>query len=601
MTKIFLGFTVICHVLIGENLGAERSPSHETSATRDTRIEHTAIDNCSLEGLINSCKIFGPDRPRLISLPDGSIVRNFSSKMSNRQPQEEAPAPGLRNPKQERTSPVEAFKAKVEILSLLGGGETPKKNIGSFISHISAFSDSPLGEALLRPRGNIIVPWPATQSKLSEVSALTVRNFLKNEVLQKDEEKWKQLSQLLTTLHPAPPATVQSQPKPQETPQEKEAALIYNKAEERKTRVLGLIETARKSLINSIRSGREDSQLTSSELKAIAKVSTVTVIPPAKAWNSLECEEPLNAFYRSMSHSVTLCPEIYALPEIDVLSIISHELSHSIDPCNFQTALIKVDVGKSRQWAPPPNERGIIVETAASAEVMDLGYTLGETETGYSTYPFEFDFSPKAADSLEMAGAIEIEHGKTHFSSYPFKDVFDCLSSKAGGEFGATAPPLSESIARVEKHRTSHGLPMTAEQKNLLKTALGSYPNCDPRGSNRETKVNEAFAEWSAAQAVGSYLKSNKITLNTESERITPYSKIFSSFCATFKEKQGDRERRGELVAQFFNDLYQTEGAHPSAARRIMDIFLRNPDIRNSLGCKGKGLSQCEHKQSTPQ
>lgn len=329
--------------------------------------------------------------------------------------------------------------------------------------------------------------------------------------------------------------------------------------------------------------------------RAIERVSLVKFHTPVLSDELIKaCQFP-NAWYNPESQRVLFCPQWFNLPKANLFEILSHELSHSIDPCTFQ-APMKISRSKADIINPGPFDVQLDLERLNQSSLL-----IGELENG------------NLGDKDQKAITVK---------DNPFEKVISCLQSKRS--IGAITPSKKDLSDKIEK-AISKIKESVADYQNFdnykyLKTAQDNldryydlYGYCNLELPGGVSQIGEAFADQMAAELVAERLsKLNKIEAQKELEKLIlagikdskglcPESKIVSDMkqlgikngCHEYFENQ-------KLAEKVYRGITQASHAntdeHPEMNDRINKILLSHPKLREILNCnKRGGAKYCEN------
>lgn len=351
---------------------------------------------------------------------------------------------------------------------------------------------------------------------------------------------------------------------------------------------------AKKAMVNYLSSLRSKNNSAMID-RAIERVSLVKFHTPVLSDELMKaCEFP-NAWYNPESQRVLFCPQWFNLPKINVFEIMSHELSHAIDPCTFQAPL-KISRSKADIINPGPFDINL------NLEKLNQSFTLiGE---------------------LGNQDLTERDQKGVTLKENPFDKIISCLQSKKS--IVAVVPnknDLKEKIDKaLKKMRESVANYQSNDNYLYLKSASDNldkyydrYGLCNLELPGGVSQIGEAFADQIAAELVANRLENmskqdalkdlDKLILAglKDSPGLCPESTLISNMkelgvkngCLEYTENQKLAERvyRGITLAS-----HADTDEHPAMDDRINKILLSQPKIREILNChKRGGAKYCEN------
>lgn len=366
--------------------------------------------------------------------------------------------------------------------------------------------------------------------------------------------------------------------------------LYQQKASEVHTEFLN----AKQALINYLKQQKTKHNQAMIE-RAIERVSLVKFHTPVLSDELMKaCEFP-NAWYNPETQRVLFCPQWFNLPKINLYEILSHELSHAIDPCTFQAPL-KISRSKADMINPGPFEVELNLEKLNQSSTL-----IGE-------------LSNQELNERDQKGVT--------LKDNPFDSMISCLQSKKS--IGAIVPSKNELKDKIEKSMKKLKDSVTNYQANddflYLKSAYENldkyyerYGLCNLQLPGGVSQIGEAFADQIAAELVADRLTKteqsqavkelDKLILAgmKDSKGICPESKLVKEMkqlgvnngCREYAENQKLAEKvyRGISLASTA-DLDE----HPAMDDRINKILLSHPKLREILNCpKRGGAKYCEN------
>jgi hypothetical protein len=328
--------------------------------------------------------------------------------------------------------------------------------------------------------------------------------------------------------------------------------------------------------------------------RAIDRVSLIKFRIPVLSESLVKtCEFP-NAFYAAKNNTITVCPQWFNLPPMNLFEILSHEVAHSIDACNLQAPL-KIKRTKADEVELGAFELNLNLESLNQSEV-------NPTKIENS----DLDFNDQKCTTLE---------------SHPFSKSITCLQS--ADSISAKSPDLKklkENINNEIKRLRSLGgdLSKNESYKYLIDASSNfekyqsMYGLCDTNLSKGLSQVQESFADkLSAELIVQKVSKMNKAEakeeldkivisfMNDDMDRICPVGKMRTKMqetgkklgCTYFYDQKTMSEKTE--IGLIMGDKIGND-SHPETSDRIEKILFAHPEIRKIMGCSKSGAKYCE-------
>jgi hypothetical protein len=397
----------------------------------------------------------------------------------------------------------------------------------------------------------------------------------------------------------------------------------YEKQVDRAKKIFG---DAQKAIIDFI-ADQAKAAKTQAEKDAFALMSTrlqtirfkAEALPPSDAL----CEGP-NAFYAQMNHTFTVCPQILQMPEESLKEVISHEIGHSIDPCNISAALIAVD---GERIAPPIGASGAaLLQAPPIIPFEPKDDSAGASPDSY-TVPQYGDGASYLKKKYKNFRTTQVTTG-IGLAANPFGPVISCLKSP---ESIGAAVPSQDNVAKsldtaIDALANKQGLKdgesealrqMRASRKDLPALFRDKGACNFLAGPGRKSKMQEAFADWVASKVV-------ERDISAESDPAKKHALAFESLgmelsfgcgrhidlavrdpdAAALLKKLGCDKKDDWTSDKIYEDLRGMDDAnainsstHPFDADRVNRLLLANPVIGRAMGCDPKvhrkGVKSC--------
>lgn len=352
----------------------------------------------------------------------------------------------------------------------------------------------------------------------------------------------------------------------------------------KKETVNSLTEKARTNLMEVIKAGRPEQDLNVHEKAMLKKLETIRIRhgddPEVAANPSCKGLMP-NAFYDPLSHTINICDSLYGNSELNLLMTLSHEMGHSIDPCNSQSTLWMAGMGDTQRYSVLPS-------------------------------PLSDNFKP-------LTPIMPINFDKP-LENYPLQKTYLCLQEK----YDLVAANTNDEVKNTESlqmqsriiKKVARVLQQKPDEKLMTVSLLHAKRDC-----SITTNMNEAMADWLASETIGNMLKRGELPTS----RLTTSPPFFALSSCWQKEELLRREVRNNQSTEKSDPLKTSKSkddneidsskaqalsldSHPISRDRN-DLFFENPMIRKAFNClpsPNQGLNRCyrnpmeEAKQTPP-
>lgn len=277
------------------------------------------------------------------------------------------------------------------------------------------------------------------------------------------------------------------------------------------------------------------------------------------------CEIP-NAFYAPGTHEVTICPQMLNLPDATLFSVLSHELGHSIDPCQ----------------SVKPYSRS--------------GDQITSENPFFSVYTYA-----NQRKNIIFKGIPPTQN--------PFKEVISCLQKE--NSIGVVIPTLKQAQEKARKSLedqmggkdfiTPAMAATFADQERSINLQYESFKACHELTGNGH--MQEAFSDWIASQTLKQKISEIPETAKAQQYAFESQAIYIGSSCKNLNEtavaylRPLVRRKCPDLLDKMESADRRTDGSetHPATHARVNRIMMATPEIRKALGChKDDGVTECQ-------
>ena len=549
-----------------------------------------AAKECTFESLTRGCSLFDPERGDRILLPDGTFIPNFSAmlkvKADRRLAQEQMKT--IEKVEEER---AKLTQLKFETTQILDS--VPVQRLQPFFKLYFIDNFLPVLTVLFNDNATqlktIRFLWPPEGPR--DVQAIPIESFRSRILGFFSAEQIDRLKAITLQAVRLTQENIAGLDKPifRDMKYVTQARQVYIKK---------MAEFAKHRIIELIRQNRTAEQLSFAERQAVIRVETVKFTSPSSPVLSQNpfCAKPVpNAFYDRATHSINVCPNFYNFPDSTILSVVAHEIAHTIDPCFSQFPTYKIQWRKLAELEKTTKSRSEMVGDNDRYLLYTMLKKLPEgTELTGTSFPLYV--STAAISYFEKRGVLENQALAVPFAQYVLKDVYDCLKTGDGGGFrGHEVENIRRVASEVAQVRTQFREPTydPKSDEQAIVDAFSKYPECV--GIDRYSQMGEATSDWLAARVLGDFLVG--MSLESEIERLGPVAYFGNLVCMErFRLKTESAGGLGAVLQSAKNDYLSSMEAHPGSRDRIEKIYLRDDQIRNALGCTASEVKACEHK-----
>lgn len=543
---------------------------------------------CTAAGLTRSCDFFRDHaKDRRIELGDGTSFANPLSLASV----PIAPAGGglLGPDRAERQT--KTLDAQARVLRAFESLPKDKKVSDTFkIAFENQMGDSAIARAVgetSKTSALIItipasLPWPPgdESAKISKVEPADLAAYLQKLPAKVQSEiksavhDYRQL-----TLAATSPAT--SQP-----------AKTEPVSAERLKRMNELAEFARNSIIEEIRAGRADSQLSPEEKAQIEKVRTLRVAASDSVATHPQCAQiSPDAINNPINHMLALCPSFANYPDSQLVFLFGHEFSHSFDPCFRGYPLLRLDHAKIDAFAASESE--LPSEVKSDPDRLKIYRQLKSlpAKTDYSNYEQLLAIgNPAALSYFVDKGLVSVTAEAISADRDPTVSGAACL--KKAGDFREVDAEGIRAFAAALADDVDEKSVNGADKSNLrasVEASLARHPQCAPTLAGG-SQMTEVMADAWGAKALGRWLKEHPP--KTEIEKIGSISTFAEDVCDAVQSVDSPG------VVMKVSDLrdrmeHFSREPHPPARARLNSVILTEPRVQEALGCKSTAAPSC--------
>lgn len=324
------------------------------------------------------------------------------------------------------------------------------------------------------------------------------------------------------------------------------------------------------------------------------RIKTLKFSPPRLTLELKEhCSYP-NAYYSSIDHSVTVCPQMLNYPKMALVEALAHEITHNYDSCFLS---------------------GNVYKVAGPEEVLEAPFEIDiKMDRVPGNYRITLEDTPVKAPQKVLV------QNKQFFSEHPFYKTLSCL--EGAKSVGAQPIKLNEMVKKNKEllHELSL-LGRNVHNNNQAKYLnyfnghqeefFNYYQGCnnsDAGDSMGRSQLQEAFADKMASEIIAIKLK--KFSKEEADKAVLEIALANGNICPNegrdagafrdlaLKEKCPNYFENKSLENKILTALEIIDpkfDPHIAAAKGIERNLLAHPDIRKSLQCPvDAGVKYCE-------
>lgn len=367
---------------------------------------------------------------------------------------------------------------------------------------------------------------------------------------------------------------------------EKEQAINFTKRQERKQQIQKLFEKTKQNVMQIIGRGKSPSQQTELEKALIDKVKNIKMLDPdsEEVKSKPMClNNAQNAFYSPTYNSLSICPSLLNSPNAMLTEVLGHELSHSVDTCNFQMPRYEIDLGRLEKFL---SENKLDSSTNAMLEEFKI------KKTNEVFIDLELIFpNPDVLNKLIKQQIITQKKQSTPYSKYPFKSELKCLNTSESIKLNK-AQDIKYTVEYFNKNEAkmkSSGARQTLHNYSKL---LEKYPQClDTRALSSQS--GEVMSDMFGSIVLADYY--NDKPPKTDVDKVSGI--FFAGDLCTELNQQGGVDKPDYVPPKTLSSLIGVLGhsSHPGHQARLEDITFNFTPLAEKFGCKPMGKSCFDH------
>jgi hypothetical protein len=343
---------------------------------------------------------------------------------------------------------------------------------------------------------------------------------------------------------------------PKVDPQQLTSSVLNRMKSEQNERGKKLFELAKTYLIDEIKQRTPNKADVETLVKKLEGVKYSGFDPGASS-----CQQSqLNAFYKPVESSVTLCGDYSTASDGALIATLGHELGHSIDPCNCAGSSIHIK--KSQVEIDQIKSEGKLESLSREDwEVLDMR----PTDPSAPLYGISDLLTPRAREALKLNGIIE-ENTSGIDGPYPFATTYRCLSSRHKFADASEISPKAIFNRRLKRGDRSLG--------DKAVSPLFTNPSLRECLVKERSEMGEAMSDVFGAKVLGRYMLDQPNRKFSDLAQSAPI--YFKALC--LKEDNS------------------VSGVHPYSSERLEKIILAEPLVQKAFGCKETKDSFCLKK-----
>ncbi len=300
------------------------------------------------------------------------------------------------------------------------------------------------------------------------------------------------------------------------------------------------------------------------------------------------CAGGPNAFYNPAIHSASVCPQMLEYPEISIKEILSHEIAHSIDPCNMAAPLLKIQ-----------QKNNIQLQNNNPAENIYIKPSIVENLSTASSTAYIVEKLSTASSTASIVST------PVNFENSPAFNTVKCLSKK--NSLNIRRFNKEEIIALVNKeikknkdfnaNSRNHQLTALIKSKKDIQNNFYNLEACNQLPNiHGVSQISEGWSDWLGAEVVAMHISKapEKEKFRLAFESIAGKAGFYG--CNTteigyqknindFIQKAGCIQKKSTY--EILDEVYKhnISNHHGSSPDRLNAIIRAHPIIKGALGC----------------
>lgn len=531
---------------------------------------------CTYRVIADNCEFFKKNQDKaFIELPDGTTYPNpFHTIDKKLEDVQKNLTEGTSDNKQMSASYDQMYEDQSAILELLEGSSIPMRERLNVVSAImySGYASAD----------------PAVQEAEKAKLLAKVEKAIGEEKYKKMTEVAESIGKNMAVQQQAINARKMEVEIKEREEQARKAGSLAQK-NKRQKRIKELFDYAQETVIEVIKKGRSDADLSAEEKILVEKIKLIKLndLNDSDVASSTECVNMKTpAYYSGDFAKVSVCPDYLNYPDVSMLRTMGHEFAHAIDPCYATHSHWTVDKEK-------------LENSDVSAPVV----AHLSKQSSFNIDPF-FTFSDEASIEklIENKTLIKTMDGIPP-SKYPFQNEYNCMVNKL--DFRDIKPQHIEHTKNIlggitGKPTTPEGEKQKARSLERMKEAYEKYPGC-MQVATHASHTNEAMCDVFGSLVVEKYLAKNPLKNETDKA-------VSHTFIGSICKEQNAVMHSSLSPAVLNNGLWdRLRAEHPDAEDRVNKIYLNLPGMEEAYGCKRKihpcfdHLSLAKRNQSASQ
>ena len=359
------------------------------------------------------------------------------------------------------------------------------------------------------------------------------------------------------------------------------------------SRVEALFSKVQQLVVEEIRAGRLDSDLSEAEKVAIRRVQTTKIFDPrhlsAAHLIQTRCNQAMgqNAAYMHNYHAIVVCPGVARMSDEALMEVLGHELAHPIAPCASQFGIYEVNeeaVQSLRKSAPLhiPFKKSTDKERATLFDMISAS----KKPSNFILGSFLLRVPIEIVREFQEKGLIKIVTQGIDAKAYPFSKLSRCLSESSGIRTD-TEKEIIEYVDQVVRERQKMmGDAYNAESdRSAMTKSLTTYSGCfSPNG---DPQVEEAFPNWMGVRVLGRAMKAKGSAYSADQlHRAIGWKIGLVCKAREMASRVENASSQAATAAEAKKTVERAEDAHPYEKTHLENFILADPNVRTALGCE---------------
>lgn len=286
--------------------------------------------------------------------------------------------------------------------------------------------------------------------------------------------------------------------------------------------------------------------------------------------DAVECLQTLTknsivlAKFSPLDQTIRVCPQLMALPPETIVSVLGHEIAHSIGPCNSLSPVYKVDNHREKLSSK--------FDSLAVDSLLSLHeWTKIKTAIRNAKRASFGVFGQPIPDlfrlfDLSSSGLIEQKVAGVPSNDYPFSDILDSLNIVERTNHALISDLKVAYYSRVSRRSKQQSTEISPLHLNSTAVNPVGFDQVLDRVSNCLGSHEEDFADWMSGQVTAKYFAKHHRGADEKLKK-----SLFSAQSAYLLAFECNSQRFAEEYSNIF---------------RRFELIFKNSDLSGFYGCQ---------------